>query len=64
MCSVATLVYANAGPPPEARSITSRMFSDAVHMYKSGSGRIKLEVSDNVNNPELIVPDPPRKAAE
>jgi hypothetical protein len=33
-------------------------------MYKSGSGRIKLEVSDNVNNPELIVPDPPRKAAE
>ena len=63
-CSVATLVYANAGPPPEARSITSRMFSDAVHMYKSGSGRIKLEVSDNVNNPELIVPDPPRKAAE
>ena len=60
--SVANLVYGNAGPPPEARSITGKMFSDSVHMYKQGSGKIKLEVSDQVDHPELIVPDTPKKA--
>lgn len=62
--SVANLVYANAGPPPEARSITGKMFSSDVHMYKQGWGKIKLEVSDTIDNPELIVPDPADKAAE
>ena len=62
--SIATLVYGNAGPPPEARSITGKMFTEAVHMYKSGSGAIKLEVSDDVSNPVLIVPDPPKKGDE
>lgn len=62
--SVATFVYANAGPPPEARSITGKMFGESVHMYKSGWGKIKLEVSDSVRNPELIVPDPAPKADE
>jgi hypothetical protein len=64
MCSVATLVYANAGPPPEARSITGKMFSQSVHYYKTGWGKIKLEVSDTARNPELIVPDPADNAAE
>ena len=64
VCSVATLVYGNAGPPPEARSITGKMFSQDVHMYKSGWGKIKLEVSDTARTPELIVPDPKDKAAE
>ena len=62
--SVATLVYANAGPPPEARSITGKMFSESVHMYKGGWGKIKLEVSDSARTPELIVPDPADKADE
>ena len=57
--STATLVYGNAGPPPEARSITGRMFTPAVHMYGFGSGQIKLETSDDPNQRlELIVPDP------
>ena len=57
--SAATLVYANAGPPPEARSITGKMFTPAVHMYGFGSGQIKLETSDDPNQRlELIVPDP------
>ncbi|MEO8650172.1 MAG: hypothetical protein ABI539_13485, partial [Acidobacteriota bacterium] len=30
----AAAVYANIGPPPEARSITGRIFSPAVHSYK------------------------------
>ena len=57
--SAATFVYGNAGPPPEARSITGKMFTPAVHIYGFGSGQIKLEASDDPNQPlELIVPDP------
>lgn len=57
--SAATFVYGNAGPPPEARSITGKMFTQAVHIYGFGSGQIKLESSDDPNQPlELIVPDP------
>lgn len=60
--SIATLVYGNAGPPPEARSITGKMFTQSVHMYKGGWGEIKLEVSDTARNPQLIVPDTPKTA--
>jgi hypothetical protein len=56
--AVATLVYANAGPPPEARSINGKMFTPAVHMYGFGSGKVKLETSDEVGVVTLIVPDP------
>jgi len=62
--SVATFVYGNAGPPPEARSITGKMFTPAVHMYKGGWGAIKLEVSDTATTPTLIVPDTPRPSDE
>ena len=62
--SVVNLVYGNAGPPSDARNITGKMFSQSVHMYKSGWGRIKLEVSDDARNPELIVPDVPLKVEE
>lgn len=54
----ATFVFANAGPPPEARSITGKMFTDAVHMYNSGSGEIKLETSEERDYIQLIVPNP------
>jgi hypothetical protein len=53
----ATLVFANAGPPSEARSITGKIFSQPVHLYKFASGRIKLETSDDAKNVVLIVPD-------
>jgi hypothetical protein len=57
--SVAAVVWANAGPPPEARSITGKMFTEAVHMYKQGSGEIKLMVNDEDDDRiELVVPDP------
>ena len=61
---LATIVYGNAGPPPEARTITGKMFSPAVHLYKSGGGKIKLEISDTDTIPKLIVPDPPSAPAE
>jgi hypothetical protein len=53
----ATMVYANAGPPSDARSITGRMFTRGMHYYKFGGGKIKLEVSDTETTPKLIVPD-------
>ncbi len=59
--SAATLVYANAGPPQEARSITGKMFTQAVHMYGTGWGTVKLEAGDK-NQIELIVPNPPDKS--
>lgn len=57
--AVATIVYANAGPPPEARSLTNKFFSQGVNIYKFGSGKVKLETSTEVTMPTLIVPDIP-----
>jgi len=59
--AVATVVLANAGPPPEARSITGKIFSDHVHQYKQASGDIKLmtyDADDEYDGIELEVPDP------
>jgi hypothetical protein len=62
--SAASFVYGNAGPPPEARSITGKMFTPAIHMYGFGSGQIKLETSDDPDQPlELIVPNPKDKTS-
>lgn len=65
MGSAATLVYANAGPPAEARSITGKMFAQSVHIYGHGWGKIKLETGDG-NRVQLIVPNPkePKPAGE
>lgn len=57
--AVATIVYANAGPPPEARTLTNRFFSKEVNIYKWGSGKVKMETSTEVKSPTLIVPDLP-----
>jgi hypothetical protein len=55
----ATFVFANAGPPAEARSITGKMFSPAMHMYGFGWGKIKVETTDDDNDRiTLIVPNP------
>lgn len=58
--AAASFVYANIGPPPEARSITSALFTRSVHMYKQASGKIKVETltESSRNEIELIVPDP------
>lgn len=57
--ALAAVAFGNIGPPSEARSITGKMFTRAVHLYGFGSGKIKLEVSDEAKNPKLIVPNPP-----
>lgn len=57
LASAATYIYANVGPPPEARTITGKMFSQAVHLYKFGGGEIRLETG-NDDTVKFIVPDP------
>lgn len=50
-------LYANAGPPNEARSITGKMFSQSMHIYGFGWGKIKLETGDG-DRVKLVVPNP------
>lgn len=57
IASATSYMYANAGPPAEARSITGKMFSQAVHIYRFGGGAVKLEAG-NDHYIKLIVPDP------
>lgn len=57
--AVATITLANAGPPSSTRSITNKFFSKEVNDWKQGYGKIKLEVSDQVKEPTLYVPDIP-----
>ena len=54
--SAATLVYANAGPPPITK-ITSNLFDKDQFRYRSVYGKIKMETS-NETNVQLVVPDP------
>ena len=59
--SAATFVYANIGPPLEARSITGKLFDKKVFTpYRFASGKIKIETSDD-GIVQLVVPDPPDK---
>ena len=60
--SAVTFVNANAGPPSEARSINGKMFSQAIHLYGFGWGKIKLEAGDG-DRVKLIVPNPKTAAA-
>lgn len=56
--SAATFVYANAGPPPELRSISSTLFDKKVFEYwTSAYGKVNLTVSD-AQVIELRVPAP------
>jgi len=56
--SAATFVYANAGPPPELRSISSTLFDKKAFGYwTSAMGKVNLTVSD-AQVIELNVPAP------
>jgi hypothetical protein len=53
----ASIVYANAGPPPPLESLTGKIFSQAVHTRKKAFGELRVETSDYQDNIDLIVPD-------
>lgn len=59
--SAATFVYANIGPPLEARSITGKLFDKKFFTpYRFASGKIKIETTED-GVVQLVVPDPPDK---
>lgn len=52
-----SLVYANVGPPPSARKITSKIFdTNVIRPFGYISGKIRVEVG-NTDTFELIVPN-------
>ena len=56
--SAATIAFANVGPPPQLRSISSKLFNrDTFKGWNSAYGKVKIEVSDDDGSIELIVPD-------
>ena len=58
VCSAATIVFANVGPPQELRSISGKLFDKKLFGYwKSASGTVKVKVSDDSNIIQLVVPD-------
>ena len=63
LCGTAAIfVFANAGPPAKLRSISGQLFDKKVFGYwKRAGGEIKIEVVENGNNVELIVPDKEEK---
>jgi hypothetical protein len=52
-----SLLYANMGPPPQARSLTGKIFSEAVHAFKHASGEVRVETTPSGEHIILIVPD-------
>ncbi len=56
--SAATIAFANMGPPPQLRTISSKLFNkDTFKGWNSANGKVKIEVSDSDGSVELIVPD-------
>ncbi|MFT3743668.1 MAG: hypothetical protein QM785_05160 [Pyrinomonadaceae bacterium] len=52
-----TVVFANAGPPPAARNITSKLFNEKIFTpYGFAYGKIKVETTDGTQI-KLIVPE-------
>ncbi|MDQ5837200.1 MAG: hypothetical protein M3379_10510 [Acidobacteriota bacterium] len=58
LCGVAaTAAYANAGPPPVARSLTSKILIQDAKWY-GVYGQVKVEVTDDDNQITLVLPRP------
>jgi hypothetical protein len=56
--SAATIAFANMGPPPQLRTISSKLFNKQIFSgWNSANGKVKIEVSDSDGNVELVVPD-------
>jgi hypothetical protein len=59
----ASAAYANAGPPPVARSLTSKILIEDLQWW-GATGQVKIEVSDEANMVTLVLPKPPKKDKE
>lgn len=58
LCAASTgVAYANVGPPPVARSLTSRILIEDARPY-GASGEVKVEVSNDARGITLVLPVP------
>lgn len=55
--AAATAAYANAGPPPVARSLTSKILIQDAKWY-GVYGQVKVEVTDDDDQIRLVLPRP------
>lgn len=55
--AAATAVYANAGPPPVARSLTSKILIPEATYY-GAYGEVKVEIVDDGSQIQLLLPTP------
>ena len=53
--ATASIAYANAGPPPIARSLTSGILSPGAQPY-GAYGKVKVEITDEYSQITLILP--------
>ena len=53
--AAATAAYANAGPPPVARSLTSKILVPGAQPY-GVYGQVKVEISDDESQLTLVLP--------
>lgn len=53
--ATASIAYANAGPPPVARSLTSGILSPGAQPY-GAYGQVKVEISDEESQITLVLP--------
>lgn len=55
---LATIAFANAGPPPALRSISSKLFNKETFRYwNSAYGKVKVQTTNDTGAITLIVPD-------
>jgi hypothetical protein len=56
LCGAAAgAAYANAGPPPVARSLTSKILTEDLQWW-GASGQVQIEVSNDANMITLVLP--------
>jgi hypothetical protein len=62
LCSAtASIAYANAGPPPVARSLTSQILVEQAQWY-GVYGQVKIEIADEGDQITLVLPAKARNA--
>lgn len=63
IAGAATLAYANAGPPPSARSLTTKILSPDLQWW-GAYGRVKVEIVDEGDEIVLVLPKGKDKPVE
>ena len=53
--ATASIAYANAGPPPIARSLTSQILAPGAQPY-GAYGKVKVEITDEYSQITLVLP--------